>query len=271
MKKPKTSWGGVAQWYNKLLEESLDTYQGRVILPNLLRLVDPQPGETIIDIACGQGFFSRALAHTGAKVIGADISKELIALAKKKSPPNIEFHVAPGDKMSFIASGGADKVIVVLAIQNIENFADVFAECRRILKPSGRLHIVMNHPAFRIPEHTSWAWDEKTNSQYRRVDAYLSESRAKIDMRPSQKHSDKPSFTISFHRPLQAYMKALAKNGFAITKLEEWISHKKSSPGPRAQQENRIRKEIPLFLYLEATQLIEGEARPNESVRASQS
>ncbi len=254
-RKPKTSWGGVAGWYDKLLTSSGDTYQSKVILPNLMRLVEPHANETILDIACGQGMFSRAFTNSKAKVIGTDISKELIALAKRNVPQNAEFHAAPAHAMPFVPSASIDKAVIVLAIQNIENFADVFAECRRVLKPSGHLFVVMNHPAFRIPGRTSWEWDEAAKTQYRRVNAYLSDSRATIDMHPSQSReggATNTKQTVSFHRSLQVYMKALAKHGFAVVKLEEWISHKKSEPGPRAKEENRIRKEIPLFLYLEA-------------------
>ena len=56
--------------------------------------------------------------------------------------------------------------------------------------------------------------------------------------------------TVSFHRPLQYYVKALAKAGFVIEKLEEWTSLKESTSGPRAKAENDARKEFPLFLYL---------------------
>ena len=44
----------------------------------------------------------------------------------------------------------------------------------------------------------------------------------------------------------------MAKEGFAIAKLEEWISHKRSERGPRQSAEDISRKEIPLFLMLEA-------------------
>ena len=57
--------------------------------------------------------------------------------------------------------------------------------------------------------------------------------------------------TTSFHRPLQFYSKSLFKNGFCITRIEEWNSFKKSEPGPRAQAEDKARKEIPLFLFIE--------------------
>ncbi len=41
----------------------------------------------------------------------------------------------------------------------------------------------------------------------------------------------------------------LAKHGFAVTRLEEWISNKKSQKGPRVTAEDKARKEIPLFLF----------------------
>ena len=55
--------------------------------------------------------------------------------------------------------------------------------------------------------------------------------------------------------PLQVYFKALKRAGFAVTGLEEWISNKKSEAGPRAKAEDKARKEIPLFMMIEATKL----------------
>ena len=127
-----------------------------------------------------------------------------------------------------------------LAIQNIENVEGVILEAWRVLKPGGEFHIAMNHPAFRIPKQSSWVYDDKKKVQTRRVDQYLSVSRTDIDMHPG--FADAPK-TISYHRPLQFYFKAFAKGGFAVTRLEEWISHKTSDSGPRAKAENNARKE----------------------------
>ncbi len=250
----KTSWGGVADWYDGLLENDEDSYQKKVIMPNLIRLVEPKQGMLIVDNACGQGYFSRAFASNGAQVIGADISKELIELAKKNmiEKTDLEFFVAPSHSLTFIESGSADVVTIILAIQNIEKLAETFEECSRILKVGGRLVFVLNHPAFRIPARSSWQWDEKENKQFRRLDGYMSDDQVKIDMSPGKKEEQSNKFTISFHRPLQSYIKALNKTGFSLTRLEEWISHKKSQPGPRSQEEDRLRKEIPLFACFEA-------------------
>ncbi len=256
MNKKETSWGNVAEWYDDLLENSPDSYQAQVILPNLKRIIDPKPGMTILDIACGQGFFSRAWNEFGATVIGADISKELIKIAQEKTP-SISYHVAPADKFSVIPAQIADVATIVLAIQNIEQLQESLSEAARTLKVSGKLIIVLNHPAFRIPQRSSWQWEEKDAKEieYRRLDAYMSEARQEIDMTPGARKEIAKEFTISFHRPLQVYFKALTKAGFSITKLEEWISHKKSQKGPRQSEEDRMRKEIPMFLCLEATKI----------------
>ncbi len=250
MKKKVTSWGKVADWYDELLQKEDGTYQKELILPNLLRLLELKKGEAVLDLACGQGFFSREFARAGANVTGVDISTELITIAKTKSPKGIMYHVASADNLSSLRSHSFDKAVIVLAFQNIENVQGTLVECRRVLQEHGKIFIVLNHPAFRIPKASSWGFDEKLKVQYRRIDSYISESQERIQMHPSVRATD--DYTLSFHRPLQFYFKAFIKAGFAVTRLEEWNSHKESEAGPRAATENRARKEIPLFLFIEA-------------------
>ena len=243
-----TSWENVANWYDGLLAGE-GTYQKELILPNLLRLMDMKRSETVLDLACGQGFFAREFAKKGAKVMGIDASRALIGIARKNSPREIDFQVSSADALGFLEKGSVDKVAIVLALQNIDNVAGVLKNCSNILKNVGMIYIVLNHPAFRIPKASSWGWDEREQVQYRRIDRYLSEAKIEIDMHPGEKRGER---TISFHRPLQYYVKALSKAGFSVSALEEWNSHKKSQPGPRAEAEDKARKEIPLFLCLVA-------------------
>jgi len=250
--KQDTSWNSVAEWYDELLQQKPGTYQAELILPNVLRLVQLRNSDAILDLACGQGFFSREFAKTAATVTGIDLSPRLIAAAKKHSPKTIIYHVASADAIPMIKDHSQNAVVIVLAIQNIKNINGVFAECQRVLRPGGKLLMVLNHPAFRIPKASDWEHDKTTDIMYRRVSGYLSERTIPIDMHPGQKTQDQ---TVSFHRPLQVYSKSLAKAGFAITKLEEWNSHKKSQHGPRQKAEDTSRKEIPLFLCIEAKQI----------------
>jgi len=116
-KSNKTSWGGVAVWYDDYLGAE-DTYQTQVILPNVLRVLAAKKGEKILDVACGQGFFAREIAKSGATVVGADIAPELIKEAQKY-PSGVTYHVAPASHLSFAKDGEFDAAVCVLALQNI--------------------------------------------------------------------------------------------------------------------------------------------------------
>src|SRR6185436_5278360 len=113
----KTSWGGVADWYEEHLKGD-DTYHAKVIAPNLMRILDARQGMHVLDLGCGEGFFARLIAHSGADVVGADISLELVERAKKTSP-DIEFHTAPAESLSFAPDSSFDMVVCVLALQNM--------------------------------------------------------------------------------------------------------------------------------------------------------
>lgn len=242
----KTDWDTISSWYDKYLEGS-DTYQSKVIAPNLMRILSIKKGDTVLDLACGQGFFSRLVKDFGAVVTGVDLSKKLIDKAKEHSR-DISYVVAPAHDTK-LKKESFNKVFTVLAFENIKNVDEVMVEVNRVLKKEGEFVLVMLHPAFRIPQYSDWNFDTKKEVQYRRVDKYLSEVKIDIELNP-HKGSKKISST-TFHRPLQWYMKSFKKLGFAITTIEEWISHKKSQPGARQKAEDTARKEFPMFLVLE--------------------
>src|SRR3989338_2614204 len=122
MLQKQTSWSPVASWYHELLKSEKGTYQHDVILPNILRLLNPKKNQTILDLACGPGFFARELGKSGAKVIGIDISSELIAFPKKTLVPppkvgdpaqggkvrNVEFFVASADAIPMVKEKSVD-------------------------------------------------------------------------------------------------------------------------------------------------------------------
>jgi ubiquinone/menaquinone biosynthesis C-methylase UbiE len=252
--KKDTGWGKVAEWYHETVEDRA-SYQRDLIMPNLVRLMDVKRGNKVLDLGCGEGIFTRRFAKSGAEVTAIDIAAPLVEIAKRAAAAENEFYafaprfyVSDAAKIPMVLDATQDMVVINLALQNIENAAAVFKECARVLKTGGRLFIVLNHPAFRIPKASDWAWSDDGKTQYRRVWRYMSESREKIAMTPSAKTSEQ---TISFHRPLQFYIKLMGKAGLSLVNMEEWVSPKKSQPGPRAEVENRARNEIPLFMTLE--------------------
>jgi ubiquinone/menaquinone biosynthesis C-methylase UbiE len=250
---PSTSWGAVAGWYDNHLTDP-DSYHEQVVWPHLRRLVAPAPGVKILDVACGQGFFSRKLAAEGASVVGADLAPELVDIAAKRAQAEglserCRFFVRASHLLGEVPEAPFDHAICVLALQNINDVRGTLAAIAPLVRTGGTLHLVINHPSFRVPKASGWGWDPSADIQFRRVDRYLSEAKTVIAMHPG---ADPSAMTYSYHRPLQYYVKALSRAGFAVTNCEEWASHRTSDSGPRAVGENVARKEFPLFMYLAA-------------------
>ena len=241
-----TSWEKSADWYDRIIgERGSDLYRG-VVLPGALGLLAPQKGERVLDLGCGQGVFTRALAEKGCEVTGVDLSPSLIAKARSY-PSRRPARYLVRDGAALDGLGEFDALSAILCLQNMEHLAEVCAACARVLRPGGRMVWVMNHPAYRIPRQSAWGQDEQRKIQFRRVDAYATEMRIPIVMHPGRKDSEE---TVSFHRCLAALMQPAFAAGLVLAGLEEWCSDKESQPGPRARAENRARKEFPLFLAL---------------------
>ena len=241
-----TSWENSAQWYDRLIgERGSELYQS-VVLPGAIELLNPQRGEQVLDIGCGQGVFSRALATKGCQVTGIDAAATLVKKAKEY-PSRTPVKYLHRDAAALHGLGPFDAISAILCIQNMQHLPKVCAAAAEALKSGGRMLWVMNHPAFRIPRQTSWGFEEERKIQYRRIDAYSSPMTIPIVMHPGQKDSES---TVSFHHSLTDLMAPAFNAGLMLGGLQEWHSHKASQPGPRAKAENRARNEFPLFLAL---------------------
>jgi ubiquinone/menaquinone biosynthesis C-methylase UbiE len=261
-KKPlKTDWGEVAGWYDQLVGEAGSEYHREVVLPGVIRLLQPQRGQKIIDLACGQGVLCRLLRSKGAEVTGIDAAESLIRVARERGPAEIRYDVADARELKFLPPDAFDSAACVLAIQNIHPISPVFEGAARALKPFGKLVIVMMHPCFRGSRETSWGWDEQKKVQYRRVDRYLIPRKTPIVTHPG---AAPDQYTWTFHKPIEAYVKALRNAGLLIDAIEEWPSHKTSTSGPRAAAENVARKEVPLFMAIRAVKIPRDADHPDE-------
>jgi len=252
-----TAWENVATWYDQMIDEQRNDHYANVIIPGTLRLLEPFRDERILDVACGQGVISRELAELGCTVVGVDASPSLISAAKARGRhlgDLCRFVVGDATKLAELKLPPAsfDKAACIMALANIDPLEPVMSALATLIKPDGKFVMIITHPAFRAHGQSSWQWDNQTGQQFRRIDGYLSNGSKPIQMHPG----DKPDVTTtSFHRPLQTYVRLLTEAGFTITGMQEWPALRVSQPGPRADAENRARREIPLFLAIKATRM----------------
>ena len=278
MKVNTTSWEKSASWYSKSLGNVGDYYHQKIVIPNSLRLLNLNRADTpanstelgpvlsqpkdgtrsahlrvsndysLIDFACGEGIFARALPKN-LRYLGLDISSSLIKEAQKKS--RHIFQTADISQVLPIPDQKFTHASIILALQNIDSQDNVIKNAFNFLQTNGQLLIVLNHPAFRIPRQSSWEIDAQNKLEYRRINRYLSPLKIPITTHPGEKNSP---ITWSFHYPISHYFNLLQNNNFTVTSLEEWSSDKESV-GKNSRMENRARNEFPLFLAILAQKI----------------
>lgn len=238
-----SSWESVAHWYGALVGEKGHYYHEKVIFPKLKSLMNWRVEEpALLDLACGSGPLTQILPK-GVVYTGVDVAPSLISKAKKRTVPGATWHVSDITKPLNLPKDHFSHAAIILALQNVNDPSAVLKNAAKHLRPGGRLHIVLNHPAFRIPRQSEWHIDEKRNLQQRCLSSYMSLMEIPIQTQGKS--------VPAFHFPLQELSRYIAGAGFVIERLDEWCSDKKSM-GKAAKRENRARREFPLFLHVAA-------------------
>ncbi len=104
---------------------------------NFLQVLNPQPGEKILDLGCGSGYLTNVIREEGAVVLGVDSSAEMIEKAKQKYPQT-EFKVANATDMGYNASFNAIFSNAVLHWIKAQDQPKMLASVYQALKPGGR-------------------------------------------------------------------------------------------------------------------------------------
>jgi len=112
----------------------------------ILEALAPSPGEFIVDLGCGPGLLTRAIAEDVGRdgaVLGLDLSGPMLGLARARCTGIPQLTLAAADAARLpVASGVADAVTAIQVLLYVERPQAAIAEMRRILRPGGRVVIV---------------------------------------------------------------------------------------------------------------------------------
>lgn len=111
-----------------------------------------RPTDTVLDVACGLGEFSR---HIQAQ---RKIAIDLNPAARKFLPEPIEFHLGPANDLSFLPDAQVDVAFSSNFLEHLPDKATVDAvlrEVRRVLKPGGRYVVIQPNVRYAYREY----WD----------------------------------------------------------------------------------------------------------------
>jgi demethylmenaquinone methyltransferase/2-methoxy-6-polyprenyl-1,4-benzoquinol methylase len=121
-----------------------------------VRAAAVQPGDSVVDVACGTGDLAETFARSpAAHVRGIDFTPEMLDIARHKlarlpAAARSKITYAEGDAQALdLPDASADIVSIAFGIRNVASPPRAIAEFARILRPGGRLVILeFDRPAF---------------------------------------------------------------------------------------------------------------------------
>ncbi len=153
--KVQEMFNGIAPKYdllNHLLSMGIDKSWRR----KAMRELEGGRRGTVLDIACGTGDFSiEALRHGVERVVGADISENMLAVAREKArekglEDRLEFRYGDSENLDF-EDGTFDAVTVAFGVRNFEHLERGLAEMCRVLRPGGKVVVLEFSTPERFP------------------------------------------------------------------------------------------------------------------------
>ena len=143
-----TDYDRIAEQYKRA---KLQPWRTHIERYTLLRLAGDVAEKAVIDLACGEGYYTRALREQGAaRIIGVDLSRAMIGLAEAEEtrrPLGIEYLV--GDVRTLEEVGQFDLVFAAYLLNYAHTAEELTQMCRavaRALRPGGRFVTVNNNP-----------------------------------------------------------------------------------------------------------------------------
>lgn len=234
-------------WNQVNIDEWIDKAQTNdfrmfYIMPYTIEKLGDVKNKCILDLGCGEGGYSRALAHKGAIVTAADCSEVIIEYARNKAKEEslrIDHYVLNANTLNDINDNYYDIVLCAMMLMDVEDLDGTLKEIYRVLKPNGKVFISILHPCFKGKE-TKWI---KNNGS---IEVLISDYHNPKEWVGEIKGMNTP--ILYRHRTLSDYIKAFVENSFKIIDMNEPVPTEEQS---RMSSRVAWLEKIPMYLFIE--------------------
>ena len=125
-------------YFQRLWSELPDAMPERFERRRAFVLAALDPGARVLDVGCGSGWFSAALAAAGFETVGIDVAGEAIRRARARCP-ELEFQIVGEDGELPFAPGSFDAAWLGELLEHVQDCLGVLAAVERVLRPGGQL------------------------------------------------------------------------------------------------------------------------------------
>ncbi len=223
----RRAWEANAAAWDAEMGDAGNDFVNLLQWPALRPLLRLQAGQHVLDLACGNGLFSRRMAALGVRVTACDFSAALLERARQRTPADMPIRYLQVDLTDARTLEAALRppapyhaALCNMALFDIADIEPLFRTLPQLLAPRGVFVFSLLHPAFNNPSCVKVAqeWDDgRVHTRYGVTTwKYMHTFHAEgLALRKQ------PEPQLYFHRPLQYYLQLGFAHGFVLDAFEE--------------------------------------------------
>ncbi len=223
----QAAWEANAAWWDDSIGPEGNLFHRLLVAPTTEALLAVRRDEIILDIACGNGQFSRRLADLGAQVVAFDAAATFIERARGHSREYvdaIEYRVldaADAGALQSLGQGRFDAAVCNMALMDMADLQPLAAALPFLLKPGGRFVFSVAHPCFNSGELQKVVEEQDRDGEL--VTSYAIKRHSYLEPIATRGIGiiGQPQPHFYFHRPLGALLSPFFAHGMALDALNE--------------------------------------------------
>ncbi|MEQ1409551.1 class I SAM-dependent methyltransferase [Neorhizobium sp. Rsf11] len=249
-------WEGNAETWTIYSRAGHDKYRDALNTPAFLEMLPPVAGLKGLDLGCGEGTNTRAVARLGARMTGLDIAPTFLRYGREteeQDPLGIDYVLGDGQTIGF-PDASFDFVTAFMSMMDMADQQGVLKEVARVLKPGGFLQFSILHPCF-VPPTRRNIRDERGEAVAVQVADYFDETEGRIERWlfsdiPAEERARLTPFSIPrFHRTLSTWVSMIVGAGLVIEAFGEPMASEEVAAAEPVVADTRV---APIFLHIRA-------------------
>lgn len=236
----KAWWELTAEWFQEDID--LDVGLNWTGMSAERDLLDDVAGAEILELGCGGGHCSIALALRGANVTGIDVSRAQLRHARDlaaEHDADVEFLQADVTDLGMLPAERFDVAFNAYVFQWVADLEACFEETHRVLRPGGRFVFSMPHPIYELADPETHRVEESYFDTGRRV----------------FENDDLEQDTVTYRHRVSDVYNALVDAGFRVERMREPGSDDPGEyeEGPWGENKPELLAKLPRTLLFEAS------------------